>query len=151
MDAEEPSRLLSLCLAEMMEYLRKDVLSGGGADRIATKAADAADRRAVMLARSRDRRTDAIKAAIFCVVVSLTAVSAYWLGWSNAERPIAGLETAVAPRTAASALWLRLIAYNDVEQAVGRCVALKSDKGRRACSVPMWLDPPPATVPGSGQ
>jgi hypothetical protein len=50
---------------------------------------------------------------------------------------------------AAAAAWLGLMAANDPVQALAGCSGseIKVISGRRACTVPLWLDPPKAGAP----
>jgi hypothetical protein len=45
--------------------------------------------------------------------------------------------------------WLSLMNANDPTQALAGCAgdAVKVIEGRRACEVPLWLDPPKSDAP----
>jgi len=52
---------------------------------------------------------------------------------------------------AAAASWANLMRSNDAGLALANCTgpAVRVLDGRRACNVPLWLDPPTAAAPAS--
>ena len=118
------------------------------ADHIA-RSADAALTRRV---RVFDRNTALTAAAVLAGGILIALGGGY--GWGSLTA-LAGIhETEASLRVAfdngpqAARTWLDLMLWNDPANALARCrgSAVSIQGGRRACQVPLWIDPPP---PGS--
>ena len=117
----------------------------------------AASANAALLRRVRvfDRNTALAAASVLFAFVVLSLGGGYLYGRTAARAEIVqtGHDLSAAFRTGANgaSAWLTLMMANDPTQALAECrgPALWTDKatGRRACRVPLWLDPPPPTVP----
>lgn len=146
----EAVREVSICAArvELAAESVRNSLTVSGLEAITKEAVAAADRRAVALAREHSRRNAVLVAALlFCSFVggcSAGLGGGWWSGKYYAETTRDALESAVGQNTAASAAWLRLIRSNgDIVRAEASCLSGKDKAtGRRACAVPLWLDPP---------
>lgn len=120
----------------------------------ATAAADGARRETARLALGTNRRF-AFGAGLGVALLVLGAAGGGY-AWGRAEeaaraRDAAGaLAAALRDGSASARAWLGLIENNDVAAALHRCEgrAVWTDAaGRRACAVPLWLDPAPSAAP----
>ncbi|MCK8786531.1 hypothetical protein M0638_19320 [Roseomonas sp. NAR14] len=119
-------------------------------------AAAGAQREAARLALGMNRRF-AFGAGLGVALLVLGAAGGGYAWGRAAEaaraRDAAGaLAAALQDGSASARAWLGLIENNDVGAALRRCEgrAVWTDvAGRRACAVPLWLDPPSASVPGT--
>ena len=95
-----------------------------------------------------------------CLGVALLVLGAAGGGyaWGRAEeaartRDAAGaLAAALRDGSASARAWLGLMENNDVQAALRRCegrTVWTDATGRRACVVPLWLDPPSSVVPAT--
>ena len=107
---------------------------------------------------ARELRTRTILGTAGAIVAALVliGVSAYYAGWSagraNMQAASDGvLQVASQAGPDATAAWLTLMRSNDPALALAACqgTAGKVIDGRRACAVPLWLEPPPAPRVGS--
>ena len=96
-----------------------------------------------------DRRTSLIAGAVVAASLAVGIVSGYWWGWSvgydRSVRIEDGLSAAYRYNGSAGAeAWLGLMVNNDPIRALQHCSgsAVWSDGGRKACSVPLWVDGP---------
>ena len=85
--------------------------------------------------------------------VLMAGVGGYAWGYRSARRETqvveAGIQQAAFQRgPAAAAAWLGLMVASDPVQLAG-CAGrdVKMITGRRACTMPLWLDPPKAEAP----
>lgn len=81
-------------------------------------------------------------AGLFLAVI-VSAGGGYWVGYQQGETSVAPF-TAMTPAEAAT--WSRLMADNPGNAAasfdVCQAGVQRNSKGRRACSMPVWIDPP---------
>ena len=122
-------------------------------ERLEQAAVRGADRRAAELARSRNRRTLLTYGGAFAISI-LAAVGGGFL-WGQASANAAVRQTdqqlALAYRDgpSAAATWANLMRSNDANLMLAACtgLAVKTLEGRKACNLPIWLDPPVPAVP----
>ncbi|PZP41927.1 MAG: hypothetical protein DI601_19735 [Azospirillum brasilense] len=119
-------------------------------------AADGARREAGRLALGINRRF-AFGAGLGVALLVLGAAGGGY-AWGRAEeaartRDAAGaLAAALRDGSASARAWLGLMENNDVQAALRRCegrTVWTDATGRRACVVPLWLDPPSSVVPAT--
>ena len=126
-------------------------------ERLEAAAASGAARRAGELARAHTLRTVLAGAAVLAGAVLAAAGGGFWWGRSTQAAVVsateAGVSAAFREGPAAAASWLNLMQSNDPAQALATCAggALTVVGGRRACAVPLWLDPPKLSAPGARQ
>lgn len=124
-------------------------------ERLEQAAGRGADRRAAEMARAHNRRTLLLCGGIFTASV-LAAIGGGFL-WGRASANAAvqqteqHLDLAFRNGPAVAATWANLMRSNDAGLALAGCTgqALKVMDGRRACNVPLWLDPPALAAPVS--
>lgn len=123
------------------------------ADNIARAADRALTRRVTILQWNRV----AWAAAILVVLTVGSLVGGYWWGRDTALSSIheteAGLQVAFENGAPAAQTWLNLMQWNDIASALAQCTeaALSIQGGRKACNVPLWIEPPPPPPPPGGQ
>lgn len=89
-------------------------------------------------------------AGVLFAVVAVCLAGGYWWGRSSAQSEIrqteAGLQAAFSNGSDAAKAWWSLMAWNDPRKALAQCQgkAISIQGGRRACLVPLWVEPPPA-------
>ena len=77
----------------------------------------------------------------------------YWWGRSTALASIheteGGLQVAFEAGAGAAQKWLSLMQWNNITDALSLCTgsALYVQLGRKACSVPLWVEPPQPSSP----
>jgi hypothetical protein len=77
----------------------------------------------------------------------------YWWGSSTAQAAIheteAGLQAAFNDGPEAARLWLALMLWNDPTHALAQCSGYAGfvQDGRKACTVPLWIEKPVAAPP----
>jgi hypothetical protein len=117
------------------------------------RSADAALTRRV---RVFDRNSALIAAAVLVGSILAAGLGGYWWGNSSATAAIheteVGLQAAFNNGPTAARDWLNLMTWNDSEQALAQCHgdSVVIQGGRRACTVPLWIEkpispPPPQT------
>lgn len=130
------------------------VLPGDGVARLEQAAATGADRRAADLARSRNRQTIMIISAGLAGAVLLALGAGFAWGRQTANAAIAETDRRLVaayqdgPGTAAA--WASLMEQNDLRAALAACTGDRvytDASGRRACAVPLWIEPPKRTPP----
>ena len=85
----------------------------------------------------------AVKIAVALACFALSgAVGGYWLGVKEVQVTERRLAAAFADGTATAKRWADLMENNDLDAALARCTGnqITVNAGRRACSVPLWLD-----------
>ena len=100
-------------------------------------------------------RRDAFLAGLaVSVLIVATGTGCYAWGRSTEatrSREVAGaLATALRDGSVSGQRWLDLVQGNDILAALQRCDGnnvRKDATGRRACAVPLWIDPPNPTMP----
>lgn len=126
-------------------------------ERLERSAVRGADQRAAELARAHNLRTLLIYGGAFAVGILAAAGGGFLGGWTAAKASVHQTEQqltlAFRDGPGAAATWATLMRSNSVALAVASCTgaAVKVVEGRRACSIPMWLDPPNPAVPGVKQ
>jgi hypothetical protein len=125
-------------------------------DRLLRAAVSGADRRAAALARARISRTAVLASVVLILVGGAGLAGGYW--WGRAEE--ASTYRVTAARLAAAfrdgpeiaARWLDLMRWNSLPEALKACdqgqAFTDQQSGRRACSLPLWLEPPKVRAPG---
>jgi hypothetical protein len=123
-------------------------------EKLAHAAAGGAERNAAKLARTHALRTALLAAATLAGAVLVAGIGGYTWGYRSArgetQAVAAGVQQAAFQHgPAAAAAWLGLMVANDPVQALAGCSGsdVKVIGGRRACTVPLWLDPPKAQPP----
>ena len=121
------------------------------ADNIARAADRALTRRVTVLQWSRVAWAAAI-------LVSLTVgslVGGYWWGHETTLGSIqetdTGLQIAFQNGAGDARKWLDLMQWNTLSNALGQCTggSVSIQDGRKACNVPLWIEPPqPQSTPG---
>jgi len=122
-------------------------------ERLEQAAVRGADRRAAELARSRNRRTLLTYGGTFAI--SILAAAGGGFAWGQASANAAVRQTdqqlALAFRDgpSAAATWVNLMRSNDANLMLAACtgLAVKTLEGRKACNLPMWLEPPIPAAP----
>ena len=122
-------------------------------ERLEQAAVRGADRRAAELARSHSRSTLLTYGGTF--VIGILAAGGLGFAWGQAtanaavHQTEAQLALAFKDGASAAAIWANLMRSNDANAMMGTCtgLALKTLEGRRACNMPVWLDPPIQAVP----
>jgi len=116
----------------------------------AAQAAGAGARREVTrLAVAMNRRLAVAVGGTVALLVSLSVAIGYGWGHREGVERTAIVFQALSPRlsdgSASAASWLNLIRENDIRDALHQCEGRSvwvNASGRRACAVPLWLDPP---------
>ena len=107
---------------------------------------------AAAFVRAQNLRTALIAGGVLVGGIVLAGGGGYWWGHRSAKAVIAetetGLQTAFQNGPEAAREWWSLMAWNDPRKALAEC-KLSVQAGRRACQVPLWIEPPPA--PGQGR
>ncbi len=122
-------------------------------DRLEKAAARGADRRSAELARAHNLRTLLTYGGAFVAAVVAAAIGGAVWDHSNQVATVrsteAGVSAAFRDGPAAAASWLNLMNWNDPVEALTACkgINLKVIEGRRACGLPLWLDPPTQNAP----
>lgn len=122
-------------------------------ERLEQAAVRGADRRAAELAQSRSYRAFAIYGGVLLAGVLVALGTGFSWGQASANAAVhqteAQLALAFKDGTGAAAIWASLMRSNDANAMMGTCtgLAVKTLEGRRACNMPVWLDPPNQAVP----
>lgn len=139
--------------AELVERVRQP-LDPGALVRLEKAAASGAARQAATLARAFALRTGLVAALAWGASVAGGIGGGYQWGARDARAAVNETEHGLAEAFRAgpqdAATWLALMRVNDIRAAVQACEhdSQWTDKaGRRACSLRVWLDPPPPSVP----
>lgn len=85
----------------------------------------------------------AVKVAIALTCFALGGgAGGYWLGMKEVQGTERRLAAAIADGTGTARRWAELMENNDLNAALARCTGnqVTVTAGRRACSVPLWLD-----------
>jgi hypothetical protein len=120
---------------------------------IAAAIASTAEKALVRRVRTLDRRFALTAAGTLFGVAAVCFAGGVWWGRASAAASIArtdaGIATAIRERPAEAEAWLQLMQANDVQQGLQACSGRWTDPktGRRACSMPVWLDPPQNPAP----
>lgn len=123
---------------------------------VANHIARSADEALTRRVRVFDRNSALTAAAVLVGSILLAGAGGYWWGDSDASVALhqteAGLQAAFRNGPQAARDWLNLMTWNDPEQALAQCrgTAVSIQFGRRACTVPLWIEkpvtqPPPST------
>lgn len=148
-------RAMSLTIGLFPEFLRemRDTADQGrlpldpaALARLEQAAAEGASRAAAGLVRVQARRSALGIAAALVTCLVGGASGGYWWGHGAAIRQFstaeAGFSALVHDDPSAAAGWLALVRNNDYAKVMRACAGASafSDKGRRACLAPVWLD-----------
>ncbi len=96
------------------------------------------------------RKSSVIAGGIVAACLAIGTGGGYWYGWSSGLSSVEVMENQISEAFQAgpegAEVWLRLMRNNDPRQALDHCTgsAVWSDNGRKACSVPLWIDGPGA-------
>ena len=107
-----------------------------------------ADQRAADLAQSRKRRTLLTYGGVLLAAVVVAGGFSFAYGQASANVVIRQTEAQFAlafkDGASAAAIWANLMRSNDANAMMGTCtgLAVKTLEGRKACNMPVWLDPP---------
>lgn len=154
----KPDSPLQLALLTVVEAAAETRDAVSGARGLTPEAEDALVQRvgAVTPANgrlvARELRTRTVLGTAGAMIAALLVVGGigYYQGRTDGAASVrfAGedVQAAFQRGPGAAAAWLGLMRANDPVQALAACKALAGP--RRACAVPMWLDPPVLTVPG---
>jgi hypothetical protein len=119
------------------------------ADHIARAADRALTRRVTILQWNR-----VAWAAAFLVCLTVgSLVGGYWWGrdttLSNINETEAGLQVAFETGAGGAQKWLNLMQWNTITDALAQCTgaAISIQGGRKACGVPLWIEPPQPSPP----
>lgn len=121
-----------------------------------TAVIEQAGSRAAGVERAVRWRAAALIACAVAVVGAGGAAGGFAVGWRQGQAAVAVTEREVAEAfrygPGAAAAWATLLRNNDPEEAVRACraLALEATGGRRACYVPLWIEPAPAVPRLSG-
>jgi hypothetical protein len=121
--------------------------------RLEQAAVRGADRRAAELARSRSYRALGMYGGVLLAgVLAALGVGFVW-GQATANAAVHQTEQQLAltfrDGPGAAAAWANLMRSNDANVMLATCtgLAVKTLEGRKACNMPVWLDPPSPAVP----
>jgi len=110
--------------------------------RVTDAAAESTEREAERIVSRFDLGL-AVKVAIALAVFALAgAAGGYWLGMKEVQVTERRIAAAFADGTGTAKRWAELMENNDLNAALSRCTGnqITVIAGRRACSVPLWLD-----------
>ena len=120
----------------------------------AAAAGDGARREVLRLGRVISRSTSMYVGLIVSITVVVSvSVGILWGRADEAKRSALALQSIsgrVRDGSASATAWVELMRDNDVVEALRRCEgrAVWTDpSGRRACAVPLWMEPTPPTTP----
>ncbi len=125
--------------------------------RLEQAAVRGADRRAAELARSRNRRTLLTYGGTFAISILTAAGGGFAWGQASANAAVHQTEQQLAlayrDGPSAAAIWANLMRSNDANLMLAACtgLAVKTLEGRKACNLPMWLEPPIPALPSRGR
>ena len=122
-------------------------------ERLEQAAVRGADQRARELARAHNRRTLLTYGGAFAVGILIAAGVGF--AWGQASANAAAHQTeqqltlAFRDGPGAAAIWANLMRSNDASSMLATCtgLAIKTIEGRKACNMPVWLDPASPAVP----
>jgi len=126
-------------------------------ERLEKAAVRGVNQRAAELARAHNRRTLLTYGGAFAFGVLVAAGVGFAWGKALANAAVYQTEQQLALAfrggPGAAAAWANLMRSNDAGLALAGCSgsAVKIIDGRRACNVPLWLDPPNLAVPSRAQ
>ena len=126
-------------------------------ERLEKAAVRGTDQRAAELARSRNRRTLLTYGGVLLAAVLVSGGVGFAWGQASANTAVHQTEQqltlAFRDGPSAAATWANLMRSNDANLMLATCtgLALKTIEGRRACNMPIWLDPPNPAVPPRGR
>jgi len=126
-------------------------------ERLEKAAVRGADQRAAELARSRNRRTLLTYGGSFAIGILAAAGGGFLWGQASANAAVRQtdqqLTLAYRDGPSAAAIWANLMRSNDANLMLATCtgLAVKTLEGRKACNLPMWLEPPIPAAPSRGR
>lgn len=123
-------------------------------DGIANAVARHADAALARRVRRHDYRTLALICLGLIVLAGGCFASGHYLGRSDALASVrqteAGLRAAFTESPADAETWLNLMTWNSGRNGLDRCLQpgmTYLENGRKACNVPLWIEPPKPTTP----
>ncbi|MCB8884034.1 hypothetical protein ACELLULO517_27615 [Acidisoma cellulosilytica] len=87
-------------------------------------------------------------AGVLVLVAASCLGGGYWWGRDNTLASVheteTGLQTAFEQGAGAAQKWLNLMQWNPITDALGQCTGalVSMQDGRKACNVPLWIEPP---------
>ncbi len=105
------------------------------------------------LARSRNRRTLLTYGGVLLAAVAVAGSLGFAWGQAVANATVyqtqQQLALAFRDGPSAAAIWANLMRSNDANLMLAACTGLvvRTLEGRKACNMPVWLDPPNLVVP----
>ena len=115
-----------------------------------------AHKAARQLASAHNWRTLGILASVLVGCITLATFGGWWLGWQEGVDRFrfadAGLAEITNSNPALAAQWVNLMRWNNFDNLMDSCredrVSLDKPTGRRACALPLWIEPPkPGSAP----
>lgn len=132
-------------------------LDAAAVERMEKAAAQGASRASAELVRAHNRRSVLIGSLSVAASVILALAGGYWWGRSAAITSFriseANFAAMMHDSPQAAIGWLHLAQLNDYSEVMASCRgdnAIKETSGRKACMLPVWLDPPPAGTAPKG-
>ena len=126
--------------------------------RVGTSIARSADTALTRRVKVFDRNTAMAAAGFLFAVGAACLGGGYWWGHYNASTNIQqieqGLQSAFADDPATAKMWLNLMQWNDLRDALHQCSDPNYsaiEHGRRECTLPFWIEAAPTTVPDHRQ
>ena len=122
-------------------------------ERLEQAAVRGADQRAAELARAHSRRTLLTYGGAFAVGILAALGAGFVWGQASANAAVHQTEGQLAlafrDGPGAAAIWANLMRANDANLMLATCtgLAVKTLEGRKACNMPVWLDPLKSAVP----
>ena len=127
---------------------------GDTIEKVGDAIAASADAALMRRVRVFDRNTALLAAAVLVLAAGGCLWGGYHWGSSDARADIhqteAGLRQAFAQGPAEAASWLGLMQWNSLQAILehcGRGRAFFVQGGRRACNIPLWIEPPQPSPP----
>lgn len=129
-----------------------DLVYARATDRVADAMLGEVGERSKKTARTEARLSFAVLIVVGLVIAAVCLIGGWYGGQKSAAAELAQSETALR-RAAFGAgadraeLWLKLMRYNDISQALAACTRdnqVSVQNGQQMCRVPLWTSPRPA-------
>ncbi len=122
-------------------------------ERLGRAATHSANVHMLAMVRAHNLRTLLLYGGAFVGAVLAGIGGGFWWGQVSANAAVheteAQLAQAFQAGPGAAATWANLMRWNDITGSLANCKndAGRSEAGRRACAVPLWIEPPSQAVP----
>ena len=122
-------------------------------ERLERAAARGVNQHMLAMVRAHNLRTLLLYGGAFVAAVLVALGGGFWWGQASANGSVheteARLAQAFQAGPGAAVAWANLIQWNDINGSLASCKsdAGRVEAGRRACAVPLWIEPPSQTVP----